>query len=432
MEDINTNKLTEVIKDHKEWESIIKEYNNIVNNQCHKIDQKILNDIIHYIHEISDNYEDCNFECIIHLLNKISMYHSYDSYPTNVDSYLLKLCGMQSQDKPNQWQFVPILARELIIKYIINMFENYKTTNYPTQYDEIVKIHNRFFNSLFSFFNNISIYSLNYDPLLYDSLIEYKKRYISCCLSPNFETGFIKDGTTSKMLFDRDKFINAQNVLAFLHGHVWFIKLSRDLSIKSSSGEMELLKTYNYRERFKEVVDRFVTGAKDGITVNPSSDGIKGQHFNTYLVTGLDKIDAFAENPFAAYVHRYIKDSLEANCIVIVGTSLRDYHLNSFLVNFTVFDKYKKIVLVTTKQDLKYDLSDYENSIITKILEITGISISEEIKNKLDKFQDPANIKTIEYISENLCVYTNGVKNFYKLLLLIQKALYGWKKGNKG
>jgi len=78
---------------------------------------------------------------------------------------------------------------------------------------------------------------------------------------------------------------------------------------------------------------------------------MKGHTFNTYLITGLDKIEAFPNNPFSSYFYRFSKDVIESNCIVIIGTSLSDDHIKSILRNYLANPDSKVIFVTDTTSD---------------------------------------------------------------------------------
>jgi len=233
-----------------------------------------------------------------------------------------------------------------------------------------------------------------------------------------FETGF-EDNNENE--FDKQKFFQSQNVLAFFHGHVGFVP-GEDLNSP--------MKFYhkNYKDAQKKRFEYCFP-----IASSPSNPcvgiGAKGMHFNRYLITGLDKIDAFSENPFAGYIHRISKDISEANSIVLIGTSLNDYHLNSFLVNSLVISKNAEIVFVTTKNSIKEFISSTlesaNESLIARIWDITRDEMIEMVKRreelrkliqKLENRVEEAENSIINF-SKHIKIFGGGTEKFYSVYL---------------
>jgi len=433
---LTTEKLTNALLDPCRWKNIIEKFEEEKkekrNNSEINIGSCDVTDILCRIKKLLKNnefYKDkINFEYLIHLLDKVSLYykaHNCDEIH-NIDTILMDFFQKYenlhhypysypcTSTNPNGWEYVPFLARELIIEYILDSWNKIE----EKRKEEIKDINREFYSKLLEkHFESINIYSLNYDPLLYESLSSLKE-------NKRFETGF-EDNNENK--FDKQKFFQSQNVLAFFHGHVGFVpggNLSENLSGNLNSP----MKFYheNYKDAQKK---RFEYCFPIASTSNPSVGiGAKGMHFNRYLITGLDKIDAFSENPFASYIHRISKDISEANSIVLIGTSLNDYHLNSFLVNSLVISKNAEIVFVTTKNSIKEFISTLKSaneSLIARIWDITRDKMIEmvERRKELEKLTQKLENRVKEAensiinFSKHIKIFGGGTEKFYGVYL---------------
>ncbi|MEM3265776.1 MAG: hypothetical protein QXH07_07465 [Thermoplasmata archaeon] len=426
---LTTEKLTCTLSDICEWEKVISRLKERQNAQTTEYFDNIEScDVMHHAickikGLLKNNIQlfkngDFNFEHLIHLLDKISIYyHSQKASEIgNIDSLLIDF--LHNYDNPFYgnskkidtksdyygWNYVPFLAREIIISRILELWNE-------EDREEDEKLNQSFFSSLSSecSYNSICIYSLNYDPLLYESLVAFGSTF------PTFETGFInpppsnpKESTFGECIFDKKRFFDAKNILAFMHGHVGFIP-------GDAIGETKFASCYKnaQEERFKNLVgsSRFYAGT-----------GSKGTHYNTYLVTGLDKMDAFSENPFSAYMHRFVKDLSEADLVILIGVSLNDYHLNSFLVNAIQISK-GKIVFVTKAgvKELSKIIEDFNRgewyNILIRLWATTHdimTGVVEDLGNVRNNIGKSSETKKIVKFTDNIGIYVDGTEYFYR------------------
>ena len=244
-----------------------------------------------------------------------------------------------------------------------------------------IKIYRNHFKSLIDKYHSVNIYSLNYDPL--------------ASLALNFDSNFIT-GFEKEKRFDTRLYLRAPNALTFLHGHICFVPLENRMLFEN---DFQPAQNKRFKNLWTSTSTKFL---------NPSV--MKGTTYNTYLITGLDKIEAFANNPFSAYFYRFAKDLIESDCIVIMGASLSDDHLNSFLRNYFAEPK-NKIIFVT-------------------LLEPTRIRRDKSLTNLMSFFTyDPSSINPINgfddlassveqvgfgRLTNNVALYGNGSKSFFE------------------
>jgi len=407
---LTTEKLTNALLDPCRWKNIIEKFKEEKkekgNNSEININDCDITNILCKIKKILEKnsfYKDkINFEYLIHLLDKVSLYYKADNdYEiANIDTTLVNFFqkhenpyNYYTSTNPNGWEYVPFLARELIIEYILDSWNKIE----EERKEEIKDINREFYSKLLEkHFESINIYSLNYDPLLYESLSSLKE-------NKRFETGF-EDNNNE---FKKEKFFQSQNVLAFFHGHVGFVP-GEDLNSP--------MKFYhkNYKDAQKK---RFEYSSNPCVGI-----GAKGMHFNRYLITGLDKIDAFSENPFAGYIHRISKDISEANSIVLIGTSLNDYHLNSFLVNFLVITKKDNArIFLVTKDDGKKLTELFKSSnedLLKAIWDITEDKSENHLHfiNRVEKDIIKSETEIVQ-LTNHINIFIGGTEKFYGIYL---------------
>jgi len=159
-------------------------------------------------------------------------------------------------------------------------------------------------------------------------------------------------------------------------------------------------------------------------------------NYNSYLITGLDKVDAFPDNPFASYIERFAKDVIESGYIVLVGTSFNDYHLNPFLANVISVVPSLKIICVTkwNTKPIKewFPLGGGDNILfIPFILFKDSIKVKanldpyQELDERLDNSKALLDRNVYAILTEHFLLYTKGTEEFYKesdIELLWQKA----------
>lgn len=416
---LTTEYLTNALFCRQNWENILNKFKiNIQSNQSTTVNINIddIMFIVNKINNILDKKEYKNFEYAIHLLDKISIYLSnylskkskkYKSINNSVDVLLIdffqkindELLKYTFRNSDSYiWRYVPVLAREIIISSILDLWNEIDKEAKQNK----IEINKKFYEKTLQTNTSVNIYSLNYDPLIYESLK----------INKNFITGFDNDAK-----FNSSIFFNANSIIAFIHGHIGFLPfLSNDIKFSGDYSPAQDI-------RIKDIFNFSLNGN----TIRFTNKGMKGMHYNTYIATGLDKIDAFSLNPFASYIHRFGKDIIESDYIVLVGVSLNDYHLNSFLTNALFLQvPNKKIVIVTymdinevrkklnieSKENLLIKIIDFFNESIILENNING-NLIERCKKYYKSLNNCLENKGYAKLSENIVLYIKGTEEFY-------------------
>jgi len=396
---LTTTYLTEALFEKSIWQNILDRFNNYKESRIDINDIFFILTKIRELLKTTQLFKNINFESIIHLLDRVSDYLSSLTLAEhgNIDEYLIDFWGNPDlqliqyafrKSDHDGWIYVPFLAREVIVASILRLWENNKVK------DKAIKSNKNFFKKLIENFESVNIYSLNYDPLLYESLKDIN----------DFSCGFNRNG-----IFSSNDFYNVNNIIAFVHGHVGFEPLNSEMRFNNNYSNAQ-------KNRIEGIFD---------ITTNNTqywNIGMKGLHYNTYFITGLDKIDAFSLNPFASYIHRFGKDIIESKYIVLIGLSLKDYHLNAFLTN-AIYISNKKIIFVTKSdaERIKDALSGIGDNLILKLWTLFKDTVSVNMHSREDPFKTHLE-NLYQSLSQNgfgkltnhIILYIKGVEDFYK------------------
>lgn len=399
---LDTRRLTAELLNIHNWSDILNLYEKIRSTLKHKtsadnIGQGNIETLLNRITELltkTEQFKNFNFEHVIHLLDRFSFYFScdlgireygmIDVLPTvfwmDNDHDLKK--QFYTDTGHQGWRYIPLLAREIIASVIIKLW------GYSANKSNAIKLYKEYFDEIITHRDSINIYSQNYDPLLYTALEASKK----------FCTGF------TNQYFDNKEFSQTANVMAFLHGHIGFVGRSF-VDDYSKAQNDRLQATIQHAGAFRT--------------------GMKGVSYNTYLITGLDKFEAFSQNPFACYLQRFGKDINESDCFIIIGTSLQDDHLSSMLINYLV-QKGGKVIYVThmsgdqIRTCLLRDISDDENHLLflMTFFEDNFVSYERPFDRGRVKHvhQLCESINKLGYgkFTDNVVLYANGSEDFFK------------------
>jgi hypothetical protein len=174
--------------------------------------------------------------------------------------------------------------------------------------EQAIETNKKFFTSILENFNAVSIYSLNYDPLLYEATkpIKVGERM--------FRTGFSDGGN-----FNYKDFYESNNLIAFLHGHIGFVQEG-------------MFDNMRFDDNYPNAQKRRISGVAHN-QVDYCRSGLKGIHYNVNITSGLEKFDGFYDNPYAYYIQRFSKDVMESKSIVFIGGGLGDHHITLFASN---------------------------------------------------------------------------------------------------
>jgi hypothetical protein len=351
------------------------------------------------------------FEHILYLLDKVC--NSLHDRKYSVDNILFDMWGNNDEQKDRLcskkgWNYVPFLCREVLIRAIIDIWE-------ACPQEQAIEKNRQFFTGMLEKFKFVSIYSLNYDPLLYESLRQIKVKDNIHEVDRIFETGF-----SEGELFNPKEFYLNNNVAAFFHGHVGFVPgIGKDF--------MYFEETYrsSQEKRLKKVAC-----GKAGY----KKKGPKGTLYNIHIISGLEKQESLYENLYAFYSERFREDVEKSEYIVFIGSSLGDPHItrvvaaawrmamgnaelpeNMFRLRELEVGE-KKLIIVTTGFDKlsanNWDCRDYlfRTNIGRKIFSLVKDSILISDKNEVNRIL--AN-EGCANINRNLCLYLKGTEQFF-------------------
>jgi len=259
-----------------------------------------------------DNY---NFEHIIHLGDIISdiyvsknsvVYVGKESLISNIYLVLVDFFGGKVDSYLGQILFsLPEILRYFILDYICDYhYPSFKYSHYKDDY-EIWKN----FLIKFAYDGPLSIFSLNYDSLLYEIIANINKSG-KCYIETGVDIEKLALENGSEVM-DLDRIKNAKNVFIPLHGSVHFVP---------EIGSVRFCRNCKYakKERRGRAVSR-----------KTKQDGT--HDYNQIMITGLSKFDAVAKEPFSTFYTRLVKDIIETDRIFIIGYGGADKHLNMLL-----------------------------------------------------------------------------------------------------
>jgi hypothetical protein len=339
-----------------------------------------------------------NFENLLYFLDIVSLnLNCHFNWPEGIlpdfwrDNYRNSKDLAYRKSDEQGWGYVPFLAREVLIKAILDIWDDEDPSIRKS-----IEANTLFYKRLNTEFEFLNLYSLNYDPLLYAS-IENIADIQSAILNPT--TGFQKED-----------FIKAKKIIAFLHGHVGFKPFGSRMFFET-----------NYREaQVKRMKNMF---RNDTSATKYFSISSVGMHYNTYFISGLKKFDAFYSNPFSCYMHRFSKDMLESDYIIIIGCNLDDDHLLTFLLNTLAYSS-KKILFVT-KEIAEKDREFFNQLFTDKLMKIwdkSGDSLrvpNTGAPDLLRRVWEQMNRNFINngfaQITNNVFIYIKGTEEFYKI-----------------
>lgn len=225
----------------------------------------------------------------------------------------------------------------------------------------------------------LSIVSLNYDDIIYDSV-----------KGLGFENGFVNSR------FDTKTFLQSDHVLSFPHGHVRFAQDSNGIIYRENP-------TISNRDRF---VNLNISTLEETVYIQNSSYSFS---FNTFIATGQLKEQVFDLNPFSSYYQRFASDCLHANKIFIIGYSFSDAHFNRMILDFLKFDSTNRIYVIDYLPYPVVMIDEFirPGGLISNILRTFGIT-RLPLKNE----------KTYRYHIEEAKLNSNGYSEIFPQIYL--------------
>lgn len=226
-----TKKLTEAIRNKELWVQTFNEMASVLKDKMRPIDI-VVDDFFFLIDDLCSDFETfydnanrghlsspetLDFEKIISYLDCVVKYlrdykgGSGSKYNPYVHLFRHS-CGskLKKLELKNEKRFIPFWAREVLHRYISSF-------TFEKASSDILR---RYFIQEAEKHENISIFSLNYDSFLYESL----KDTVFC-------NGFIGDK------FDDKHYRSENHTLSFLHGHQYFYACGGGIGMAKTSDE---------------------------------------------------------------------------------------------------------------------------------------------------------------------------------------------------
>ncbi len=247
------------------------------------------------------NTRNYNFEDILYLTDKICSLILFGNNNSSMPAYanILRFFGQKTSFPPEFGviaSFLPYILRNFIL-YYVSLFKDVKD----------ISLWEDFLNFSTEKYSSVSIYSSNYDLLLYNVL----KNINDNRFSDGFDAQVEKDD--GFFLFDQKMFLKKDFVYVPLHGSLLFgydNKSGLIVKVKEDCLENNLFKLKYYDTERKQD---------------------KSINFNVNMITGYDKMDTMLREPYSTYYLRFCVDLTQACKIIVIGFSGYDNHICSIL-----------------------------------------------------------------------------------------------------
>ncbi len=329
-----------------------------------------------------------NFEYLVHLLDKAGFYlQGHDKTEIGqLDAILLgvedTLRNRYTKSDPDGWRYLPWITRELILSIVDEAWRHLQDDT--ERFERVLALHKTFFDWVTAQYDHVSVYSLNYDPLMREALSPLR-----------FRMGFLQSG-----MFSPNSLSFEPRLLAPLHGSVGFVPSSHGVRWENDYAQAQTA-------RVREIVQNAHAG---GI-------GMKGLHASTYMVTGLDKLDPFSSGAFSSYYQRFSADALAADMIVLVGIGFGDDHLNAFLTHLPLARPSQRLVVVDLKQpdEVRSFLnSPGEFDLLPRLASVSGDFFAVDPEASLEELERSIDAQGYGRFTKHIHLYARGTECFLK------------------
>jgi len=230
--------------------------------------------------------------------------------------------------------------------------------------DSILDLHRKFFAAVARQYRGVSLYSLNYDPL------------VPVALRPlGYDTGFLSSGHLRPGSCPTDA-----RRLAQLHGSVGFVP----------GGACAVRWFDDFREaraqRIKKVVgERLVC---TGNTLQP---------------------------PFSAYYQRFFRDCYEAATLVFIGVGCGGEQLNTLLAVFPVLRPEQRVVVVCLQSGPETrNFTTFGDSFLFKIASATNDAFRQGVRTDIEKLATSVDERGFGQFTKQTWLYARGSEEFYR------------------
>jgi hypothetical protein len=403
---ISTSTIVDALTDASRWKQIISQFTGYYTNGdpdiIFNIDELEVVELITDIRDkVNMHFSNATFDQIIHILEPICLRLSNDIFGGVYENLNEEFVDLRAYNYPNTtkdgWPYVPYLCREVICGYINDIYKkrlNKKWIFIPIISRWLLHLANR---------NEMQIYSFNYDSLIADSIAKTG-------ISEYFVGG----------IFDEDGFWSSSNTFCQLHGSVKsYILNGKYCAAKNGEAAQQI--------RMEKACSRVVDDS-----FKFSEKGSLGKHYNTWLVTAMEKIETFANFPFSVFFQKMSTDIGKADRIVIIGSSLGDIHVNAFIMNAIRVQK-KKVVLVTRANvdefadHFQMFAINEDNSLINLIVRMgipirsKGFTIEQAVLEFKTRIRDEYRRRKFFYLNSDVAIVPDGSEFVFRDKYLLDR-----------
>ncbi|NIR47063.1 hypothetical protein GWO43_01110 [candidate division KSB1 bacterium] len=432
-EDLSTATICKNVLDENSWEKIVERYNQAkarpgydtlrANISAHEV-STFLRSFSRVLAQ-SKYLDTINFEFYVQALDRLaSVYRRGEDQITDPDSALFFVRREKHFQKheiqprfdfgfenthPGGFHYLPYLIREIIASVII-AFQQHSDKK---QYARGKRLFENFLQKIQTVSKGFDIISLNYDPLISE-------------VTNNI--GEIVSGFDET--FNEVEFLEATNTVSYLHGHIGFVPLGLNAH--------KDFYFYDDYEQAQEVrFERLFVGHKETQIFDHPDVGI---NYNSFLTSGTNKIDSFGRNPYSAYYSRFVESISESELIIVMGLSLNEIHLETFLRNMFVLNKIQKgirtkVIFVDLKSEREAQQIIKKRRLPDNLFARLRIIFSDKIttKPRLDVFEALREFKAnfinelrnrgFGRLSNNIIYYSKGVEGFLQEFETVLKRI---------
>jgi hypothetical protein len=351
--------------------------------------------------KINTEFGYVTFDQIIHLLEPITISLSnrgFGGSSENLNELFFDVSTFSySSTSIDAWRYVPYLIRE-VIAFEINRCFNSKNNKKHVYLKRLRKWHQENLSRM-----SLQIYSFNYDMLLAESV-----------RGLGIESGFRNNS------FDGEAYWHSKSSYSQLHGR-----------IDAYADDENYILARNPRIAQR---NRLANASSSDVRsiFRISANGSLGKHYNTWLVSGMEKIETFSTRPFSTFFQKLALDITRTDVIVIIGSSLGDIHINSFIVNAVEISK-KKIVLVTKLriddflsnfQMLSFNNQDFLVNLMVRMgftVSSVGNTVVQGVQNFKNRVWTEYNKGGFFYLNNRVAIVPDGSKFFYENAVLMRR-----------
>lgn len=334
---INSNDILQAIRRNKAWDNVIRKIPADI-----KVSRKYIKRYARRI--IRRTRSECNFERIIEICDRVAGF--YVKFCPE-DSLLLKELSIigyhiiqKDVKRRNSISLIPFIIREIIANYIIEG-ENKQKHIALDEYNQLNAAQKHFIDYISSISERVSLVNLNYDSVLFNSIVNDVDRGSLCF---GFTHGFSRMENRGAM-FDTDAFFASNRTLLFPHGSVLFNNLGGfDMSFIPNSSSAD-------SHRWEGLLNGWPSNTSIGRVNDIFTD------FNSFIVSGQTKEMSLNRHPYNQFYFKMITSLLESDLIITIGFSYQDEYISGLIKNKLRYSNSTKLVFVDYQDSVSSNLS---------------------------------------------------------------------------